>query len=48
MKVPVLPDDLVAFLCAGRRLEYNPAKCETGLVTLIVSRHEVAVLRLVS
>lgn len=28
MKVPALSGDLVAFLRAGRRLEYNPAKCE--------------------
>ncbi len=34
MKVPALPEDLVAFLCAGR-LEYDSAECEAGLVTLL-------------
>lgn len=34
MKVPALPKDLLAFLRAGRRLEYDPAKCEASLVTL--------------
>jgi hypothetical protein len=88
MKVPALPEDLVAFPRPGRRLEYDPAKCEAGLVallsagalkvelfpmdfqstpveeddphyremgcylvpavSLVVSRHKVAVLRLVS
>ncbi len=37
MKVPALPEDLVAFLRAGRRLEYDPAKCETGPVTLLLA-----------
>lgn len=30
MKVPAVPEDLVAFLRVGRRLEYDPAKCEAG------------------
>lgn len=30
-----LPDDLVAFLGAGRRLEYDPATCEAGAVALV-------------
>ena len=30
-----LPDDLVAFLNAGRPLEYDPATCEAGAVTLL-------------
>ncbi len=34
MKVPALPEDLVAFLRTGR-LEYDPARCEEGLVTLL-------------
>jgi hypothetical protein len=34
MKVSSLPEDLVAFIRAGR-LEYEPAKCEVGLVTLL-------------
>ena len=32
-----LPDDLAAFLKAGRQLEYDPASCEAGLVTLLVA-----------
>ncbi len=35
MKVPALPEDLVAFLRSGRRLEYDPTKCEAGVVTLL-------------
>ena len=35
MKTLALPEDLAAFLRAGRRLEYDPAKCEAGLVTLL-------------
>ncbi len=34
MKVSGLPEDLVAFIRAGR-LEYDPARCEAGLVTLL-------------
>jgi hypothetical protein len=30
-----LPADLVAFLAAGRQLEYDPAPCEAGAVTLV-------------
>ena len=30
-----LPADLVAFLTAGRQLEYDPAPCEAGAVTLL-------------
>jgi hypothetical protein len=30
-----LAADLVAFLAAGRRLEYDPATCEAGAVTLV-------------
>jgi len=30
-----LPADLVAFLATGRRLEYDPATCEAGQVTLV-------------
>jgi hypothetical protein len=30
-----LPADLVAFLDAGRQLEYDPAACEAGAVTLL-------------
>jgi hypothetical protein len=30
-----LPDDLIAFLDAGRQLEYDPATCEAGAVTLL-------------
>ena len=30
-----LPDDLVAFLDAGQQLEYDPATCEAGAVTLL-------------
>jgi hypothetical protein len=30
-----LPDDLVAFLAAGRPLEYPAAACEAGAVTLV-------------
>jgi hypothetical protein len=29
-----LPDDLVAFLTAGRQLEYDPATAEPGMLTL--------------
>ena len=32
--MPTLPEDLVAFLRTGR-LEYDPARCEEGLVTLL-------------
>ncbi len=32
--MPALPEDLVAFLRTGR-LEYDPARCEEGLVTLL-------------
>jgi hypothetical protein len=38
MKVLALLEDLVAFLRAGRRLEYNPAKRKAGLVTLLPAR----------
>jgi hypothetical protein len=31
-----LPDDLAAFLKAGKQLEYDPASCEAGLVTLLL------------
>ncbi|MBA3474152.1 MAG: hypothetical protein H0T57_13155 [Rubrobacter sp.] len=37
MKVSGLPEDLVAFIRAGR-LEYDPARCEAGLVTLLPAR----------
>jgi hypothetical protein len=30
-----LPDDLLAFLTAGRGLEYDPATCEAGAVSLV-------------
>lgn len=30
-----LPDDLVAFLNAGRQLDYDPTTCEAGTVTLL-------------
>jgi hypothetical protein len=30
-----LPADLVAFLAAGRQLEYDPTTCEAGAVTLV-------------
>jgi hypothetical protein len=30
-----LPDDLIAFLDSGGRLEYDPATCEAGEVTLL-------------
>jgi hypothetical protein len=30
-----LPEDLVAFLAAGKRLEYDPKRCEAGAVTLL-------------
>jgi hypothetical protein len=30
-----LPADLVAFLTAGKQLEYDPASCEAGAVTLL-------------
>jgi hypothetical protein len=30
-----LPGDLVAFLKAGKQLEYDPADCEAGAVTLL-------------
>jgi hypothetical protein len=30
-----LPEDLVAFLRAGRQLDYDPADCEAGAVTLL-------------
>ncbi len=33
--MPALPEDLVAFLRAERRLEYALAKCEARLVTLL-------------
>jgi hypothetical protein len=29
-----LPDDLVAFLAAGKRLEYDPSRCEMGELEL--------------
>jgi hypothetical protein len=32
---PELPADLVAFLAAGKRLEYDPSSCEAGAVTLL-------------
>ncbi len=35
MKVSALPEDLVVFLRAGRRLENDPNSCEAGLVTLL-------------
>jgi hypothetical protein len=31
-----LPADLVAFLTAGQQLEYDPAPCEAGAVTLLL------------
>ena len=31
-----LPTDLVAFLAAGKQLEYDPAACEAGAVTLLL------------
>lgn len=37
-----LPADLVAFLAAGRQLQYDPSTCEAGRVTLL----PVAALRL--
>jgi hypothetical protein len=30
-----LPDDLRDFLAPGRRLEYDPARCQPGVVTLV-------------
>ena len=30
-----IPADLAAFLDAGRQLEYDPAACEAGAVTLL-------------
>jgi uncharacterized protein (TIGR02996 family) len=30
-----LPEDLVEFLAAGKQLEYDPALCEAGVVTLM-------------
>jgi hypothetical protein len=30
-----LPSDLIAFLSAGRQLQYDPANCEAGAVTLV-------------
>jgi hypothetical protein len=30
-----LPDHLVAFLAAGKHLEYDPAPCEAGAITLL-------------
>ncbi len=37
MKVPALPEDLVTFVRVGRRLEYDPAKCEARLVALLLA-----------
>jgi hypothetical protein len=30
-----LPADLVAFLAAGKQLEYDPEPCEAGAITLL-------------
>jgi hypothetical protein len=30
-----LPDDLAAFLAAGKQLEYDPEPCEAGAITLL-------------
>lgn len=38
MQVPGLPEDLVTFLRAGRRLEYDPALRLARLVTLLPAR----------